>query len=97
MKKETLPEIQHHMPKVPFFLVGSFSDSRTPRTPSVSLHNLFNLADLQYIFYIYQISKYEAEQEAKKLGAIKYIEISAKQRNSILSLFDTVISFVNKK
>lgn len=73
-----LPELAHHCPSVPFILVGTKIDLRE---------------DIQYVKKMQQrpVSREEGEKQARKMGAIKYIECSAKTQYNVKELFEEAL------
>ena len=78
------PEIKHHCPEVPIILVGNKIDLR--EDPSVIEH----LHELR----MSPVSKNQGIEMAKKIGAIKYLECSAKTQKGLKEVFTTAAEVV---
>jgi len=73
------PEIDHHCKNVPFILVGTKADLR-------------NSQDLNITEHI--VSTESAQEVAKKLGAVTYMEVSALEGTNVKQLFDEAVNAV---
>jgi len=71
-----LPEIQQHAPNAPVILVGTKSDLRQDADPNKRTG---------------LVQRPEAEQVAKKINAVKYMECSALTQNGLKELFEECI------
>merc|ERR1711931_1787 len=81
VKSKWVPEIQHHAPNVPLLLIGTKADLRkdepTLSTLSARGSKIIELG--------------AAEQMAKEVGAIKYLECSALTQEGLKQVFDDAI------
>jgi len=75
------PEVRHHIPKVPFFLVGTKLDLREAldKDPNPDFET---------------VKTEEGQALANELKALKYIEISAKTRQNLDHLFQEAVGVV---
>jgi len=81
IKVKWYPEVRHHIPKVPFFLVGTKLDLKEALEKDPNPEN--------------EIVKTEEGQAlANELKALKYIEISAKTRQNLDHLFQEAVGVV---
>ena len=76
-----MPEITHHCPKTPFLLVGTQIDLRDDQDTIEKLSK----ARLR------PISVEAAENLAKELGAVKYVECSAVTQKGLKNVFDEAV------
>lgn len=84
VRSKWIPEIQHHCPGIPFVLVGTKLDMRDDPQAIDDLSN----KGQQPITY------QQGVQMAKEVGAIKYIECSAKSRRGLKNAFDEAMRAV---
>jgi Ras-related C3 botulinum toxin substrate 1 len=84
VRSKWIPEIQHHCPGIPFILVGTKLDMRDD--PQA----IEELATKGQQPITYQ----QGVQMAKEVGAIKYIECSAKSRRGLKNAFDEAMRAV---
>lgn len=79
-------EVRKHCPQTPVVLVGSKSDTRTHVETADYLQKQGNsFVDVK-----------DAEQLAKDIGAVQYLECSAKTQAGLKDLFDTVVRIALK-
>ncbi|XP_057979704.1 rac-like GTP-binding protein RAC2 isoform X1 [Malania oleifera] len=81
-KKKWVPELRHYAPSVPVVLVGTKLDLREDR---------------QYVMDYpgaRTISTEQGEELKKQVGALAYIECSAKTQQNLKAVFDTAIKVV---
>jgi Ras-related C3 botulinum toxin substrate 1 len=81
VKSKWWPEVQHHAPGVPIILVGTKADLRNDQSM---------IAQLQ-AKGLHVISDDEAQQRAKEIGAVKYLECSALTQEGLKTVFDEAI------
>jgi len=79
-----LKEIKAHSPNTPYFLIGSQIDLREDEK------TLSHLASRKERI----ITTKEGGKLAKEIGAVRYLEISAKQEKNYRDVFDIVVRFV---
>lgn len=82
-----IPEVSHHCPGVPFILVGLKTDLR---------QDLTTIQHLQSKGTRPLTAEY-AKQVAKRIGAYKYMECSARMQQGLHEIFNTAISVVIKE
>jgi small GTP-binding protein len=84
VQEKWFPEIRHYEPDVPSIVVGLQIDLR------------FDVKTIQKMAKQGQlpISAAEGEQRARHVGAVKYVECSAKTREGLESVFDQVRQIV---
>lgn len=78
------PEIKHHCPDVPIILVGNKIDLRDDPSVIEHLHEL----------RMAPVSKTQGIEMAKKIGAVKYLECSAKTQKGLKEVFTTAAEVV---
>jgi len=84
VKAKWIPEITHHVPGSPIILVGTKHDLRGDQ-------NMINtLAQKGQ----HMVSQQEAEELAKSINAVKYIECSALTQEGLKAVFDEAIRAV---
>jgi len=81
VKSKWWPEIQHHAPGVPIILVGTKSD----------LRNDPNMAAQLAAKGLRVVSIEEAQQRAREIGAVGYMECSALTQEGLKTVFDEAI------
>jgi len=81
VKSKWWPEIQHHAPNVPIILVGTKGDLRNDQNMAASL--------AQKGLHIITVE--EANNRAKEIGAVKYMECSALTQEGLKAVFDEAI------
>eukprot|EP01103_Thecamoeba_quadrilineata_P008296 TRINITY_DN18062_c0_g1_i1.p1 TRINITY_DN18062_c0_g1~~TRINITY_DN18062_c0_g1_i1.p1 ORF type:complete len:274 (-),score=53.17 TRINITY_DN18062_c0_g1_i1:54-833(-) len=81
IKVKWFPEIRHHIPKVPYFLVGTKLDLKEELQANPNPD--FELVKTE-----------EGQALANELKALKYIEISAKTRKNLDHLFQEAVGIV---
>jgi len=81
VKSKWYPEIQHHAPGVPIILVGTKSDLRNDSQTIAQLQSKG----------LRVISLQEAQQRAKEIGAVNYLECSALTQEGLKAVFDEAI------
>jgi len=81
IKVKWYPEVRHHIPKVPFFLVGTKLDLKEAleKDPNPEYET---------------VKTEEGQALANELKALKYIEISAKTRQNLDHLFQEAVGVV---
>jgi small GTP-binding protein len=82
-----IPEITHHCPDIPFILVGLKTDLRNDLT---SLQHLNSKGQ-------FPITYEQGKLMAKKCGAYKYMECSARNNQGVNDIFNNAISLVINK
>lgn len=82
VKEKWSPEINHYVPDVPYFLVGTKIDLRDDKKPDPSTGEFE------------PVSKEEGEAMRKSIKATKYIEISSKNRTNLDDLFKQAVETV---
>jgi len=88
VKSKWYPEIQHHAPGVPILLVGTKSDMRNDS----NIHQQLAAKGLRIV------SVEEAQQKAREIGAVAYLECSALTQEGLKTVFDEAIrASLNKK
>jgi len=88
VKSKWYPEIQHHAPGVPILLVGTKSDMRNDS----QIHQQLAAKGLRIV------SVEEAQQKAREIGAVAYLECSALTQEGLKTVFDEAIrASLNKK
>ncbi|XP_078467537.1 ras-related C3 botulinum toxin substrate 1-like [Lampetra fluviatilis] len=78
------PEVRHHCPTAPIILVGTQLDLRDNKDTVEKLSRKM----------LPLITNEQGLALAKKIGAVKYVECSARTRNGIKTVFDETISAV---
>jgi len=81
VKTKWIPEIQHHAPGVPILLVGTKSDLRKDENTIKQL----NSRDQS------MVTTGAAEQMAKEIGAVNFLECSALTQEGLKQVFDDAI------
>ena len=81
VKSKWWPEVQHHAPGVPIILVGTKSDLRNDQSMISQLQSKG----------LHVISNEEAQNRAKEIGAVKYLECSALTQDGLKTVFDEAI------
>ncbi len=81
VKNKWLPELRHHAPHVPILLVGTKSDLRRDAAMAQQL------AAKGMTF----VGIDKAEQLAREIGAVKYMECSAMTQDGLKDAFDEAI------
>jgi len=81
VKSKWFPEIQHHAPNVPLILVGTKSDLRNDQGMISQL-----AAKGQSM-----VTLEHAQNRAKEIGAVKYMECSALTQEGLKAVFDEAI------
>jgi len=81
VKSKWCPEIQHHAPGVPIILVGTKSDQRN----DPSMQQQLASKGLRVV------SLEEAQQRAREIGAVAYMECSALTQEGLKTVFDEAI------
>jgi len=88
VKSKWWPEIQHHAPGVPLILVGTKSDMRNDPAMQAQLASKG----------LKVVSVEEAQQRARDIGAVSYMECSALTQDNLKTVFDEAIrASMNKK
>jgi len=88
VKSKWWPEIQHHAPGVPIILVGTKSDMRNDAAMASQLASKG----------LRVVSVEEAQQRAREIGAVSYMECSALTQEGLKTVFDEAIrASMNKK
>jgi len=88
VKSKWWPEITHHCPGVPIILVGTKSDMR----------NDANMQSQLAQKGLRMVSVEEAQQRAREIGAVSYMECSALTQEGLKNVFDEAIrASLNKK
>ncbi|CAG8832995.1 12582_t:CDS:2, partial [Gigaspora margarita] len=90
LKEKWFPEMQHFCPGIPFLIIGTKIDLRD------------DPLEIRWLSRYDQrpITSEEGRKLAQKLGAIKYVECSARTQRSVENVFDETISALkslNKK
>jgi len=85
VKEKWYPEISHHLPGIPYILVGTKVDLRESQSadPNTSNPEKFE-----------QVTKEEGKGLAKSLECVCYMEVSAKTRKGLEKLFEEAIGIV---
>jgi len=78
------PELMHFCPEVPFILVGTKMDVRNDESEVSKLRSQGQ----------YPITTTQGLELAKKLGAIRYMECSAKTQENLKDVFDEAVRSV---
>ena len=86
MKAKWYPELKHHSPGVPMILVGTKLDLRSDPTTVVKLREKSPPTT--------PITFEEGLDQAKTIGAVKYLECSALTQKGLKSVFDEAIRVV---
>jgi len=81
VKSKWWPEIQHHAPGVPLILVGTKSDLRNDSSMAAQLASKG----------LRVVSVEEAQQRAREIGAVTYMECSALTQEGLKTVFDEAI------
>jgi len=76
-----VPEVTHHCPNTPIMIVGLQTDQRRDK------RDLERLADRRQK----PVTTEEGVEKAKSVGAVKYVECSAKTQCGLKNVFDTAI------
>lgn len=84
VKNKWIPELQHFTPGIPYILVGTKTDLRN----NVDIISILNQRDLQPISYD------DGFKLAKEIEAIRYIECSSLDNNSINNVFNDTIKAI---
>eukprot|EP01125_Pyxidicula_operculata_P007703 TRINITY_DN2608_c0_g1_i1.p1 TRINITY_DN2608_c0_g1~~TRINITY_DN2608_c0_g1_i1.p1 ORF type:complete len:320 (+),score=88.07 TRINITY_DN2608_c0_g1_i1:102-1061(+) len=84
VKEKWVHEVREHGPEVPYFLVGTQVDQRDNDKV------VKDLADKK----LKPIAKKEGKTLAKEIGAVKYLECSAKSMDGYREMFDEVLRYV---
>ncbi|TVU33969.1 hypothetical protein EJB05_15788, partial [Eragrostis curvula] len=79
VQKKWVPELRHHAGSVPIVLVGTMLDMREDK------HFFMNHPDLE------PISTSQGEELKMMIGAVAYIECSAKTQQNLVAVFNSVI------
>ena len=88
VKSKWWPEIQHHAPGVPLILVGTKSDMRNDQAMAAQLASKG----------LRVVSMEEAQNRAREIGAVAYMECSALTQEGLKTVFDEAIrASMNKK
>jgi len=88
VKSKWWPEIQHHAPGVPVILVGTKSDLRNDSAMAAQLAAKG----------LRMVTVEEAQQRAREIGAVTYMECSALTQEGLKAVFDEAIrAALNKK
>jgi len=88
VKSKWWPEIQHHAPDVPIILVGTKSDLRNDQGMAQQLASKG----------LRMVSVEEAQQRAREVSAVCYMECSALTQEGLKNVFDEAIrASLNKK
>ena len=85
VKNKWYPEILHHAPTVPIILVGTKKDMRDSEKVDLKTKRQTNFGKL------YQTQGFAL---ANEIGAVKYIECSAKTKENLLELFQEATTAV---
>jgi small GTP-binding protein len=85
VKEKWFPEISHHLPGIPYILVGTKVDLRDSETadPNTSNPDKFE-----------KVTKEEGTQLAKDLECVRYMEVSAKTRKGLEKIFHEAVDVV---
>jgi len=83
VKDHWIHEVREHSPDVPFFLIGTQVDQREEKTVLKTLNDRKEKP----------ISEKEARKLAKDIGAVNYIEISAKEKSTYGDLWEEVLRY----
>ena len=75
-----MPEVRHHCPGVPLLIVGTQVDLRDDPASKEKLRRQKQEP----------IQKYQGEEAAKTVGAVKYVECSALTQKGLKNVFDEV-------
>lgn len=81
------PEVRKACPNTPFIVVGTKSDFRLD-------HDESDKSDKQDHSEITLVDKAKGEEIAKKIGAKKYIETSAKKMKNVRKVFEEAVKAV---
>ena len=81
VKSKWLPELTHHSPGVPIVLVGNKSDLQDDEQTRLRLEGM----DSSFV------TKEKALQMATEVGAVQYVECSAKTQERVTDVFDEAI------
>jgi small GTP-binding protein len=82
-----IPEVNHYCPGIPFILVGLKTDLRNDLTTIQHLQSRGQRP----------ITPDEGKAVARKYGAYKYMECSARTKSGLSEIFDTSIAFAVKE
>lgn len=83
VEQKWIPEVTHHCPDIPIILVGTKVDCRGKEVPSQK-----TTPKSSYVSYNQGLAL------SNKIGAVKYIECSAKTQKGVKEVFDTAIRAV---
>jgi len=81
VKTKWVPEIQHHAPNVPILLVGTKSDLRKDENTIKQLNSRQQSV----------VTVENAQQMAKEIGAVNFLECSALTQEGLKQVFDDAI------
>lgn len=84
VKEKWTPEINHYVPDVPYFLIGTKVDLREAKLPDPGTKEFA------------PVSTEEGEALRKSIKAVKYIEVSSKTRHHLDKVFDDAVEIVLK-
>eukprot|EP01122_Echinamoeba_exundans_P014508 TRINITY_DN658_c0_g1_i2.p1 TRINITY_DN658_c0_g1~~TRINITY_DN658_c0_g1_i2.p1 ORF type:complete len:178 (-),score=51.29 TRINITY_DN658_c0_g1_i2:230-763(-) len=82
VKEKWTPEINHYVPDVPYFLIGTKVDLREAKLPDPGTKEFA------------PVSTEEGEALRKSIKAVKYIEVSSKTRHNLDKVFDDAVDIV---
>jgi len=83
IKIKWYPEVHHYVASVPIILLGTKLDLREACEADANLAKGFSL-----------VSTAEGEKLAKEIGAVKYVEVSAKTRKGLDAVFQDAVNTV---
>jgi Ras-related C3 botulinum toxin substrate 1 len=82
VKEKWAPEINHYVPDVPYFLIGTKIDLRAEKKPDPGTGEFE------------PVSTEEGEAMRKNIKAVKYIEVSSKTRENLDKVFEEAVDIV---
>ncbi|ELT92215.1 hypothetical protein CAPTEDRAFT_94804 [Capitella teleta] len=77
-----LPEIRHHCPEIPFLLVGNKIDLRETEPAKTDGMKV--------------VSKKKGKKQKRKLGAVAYMECSARKQDGVTEVFEAAVRVVRE-
>ncbi|ELT87174.1 hypothetical protein CAPTEDRAFT_207146 [Capitella teleta] len=81
-----IPEIRHHCPEVPFILVGNKTDLRESDAATETTDKRLKT-----------LSKQVGERLAQQLGAVAYMECSARKQDGVTEVFEAAVRVVREQ